>query len=575
MKFISRLFVILTLVSFTAIAEAQESVWVQVEAQPNLQAGQARARAYAGRFGNVRGFAMRSGWYAVVLGPYSESGAQNTLQRLQAQNLIPADSYITSGRNFVQQVWPVGASPRATPPATAPTADPSVATALQADDETPRQARASEAGLTRDEREILQSALKWEGLYDAAIDGAFGRGTRAAMSAWQQSAGYEPTGVLTTRQRAELLDAYNTVLEGIGLQTLRSEEAGIEISVPAALVEFDRFEPPFVHYSPKTEDPVRVLLISQIGTRGTLYSLYDVMQTLEIVPLEGERERSRNSFELSGQDEAISSYTYAALDGGMIKGFTLVWPAGDGRRMQRVAREMRASFAPFGDYALDETLGGDTGEQRIDLVSGLDIRQPDVSRSGFFVDSAGMVLTTTDVVAQCREITLERNQKAELVFANEVLGIAVLRPVSPLSPIAYANFRQGAIRIQSEVAVAGYPYEGVLNAPTLTYGRLADVRGLGGEDALLRLSLSAQPGDAGGPVFDASGGVIGMLLPKVASGERRLPEDVSFSANAAALEQALSANGLTAAPSGGGTQLAPEDLATLAADMTVLVSCWN
>ena len=36
---------------------------------------------------------------------------------------------------------------------------------------------------------------------------------------------------------------------------------------------------------------VRVLLISQSGDQGTLFGLYDIMQTLEIVPMEGPRDR--------------------------------------------------------------------------------------------------------------------------------------------------------------------------------------------------------------------------------------------------------------------------------------------
>jgi peptidoglycan hydrolase-like protein with peptidoglycan-binding domain len=79
-------------------------------------------------------------------------------------------------------------------------------------DETLAEARASEAALDRGEREMLQIALKWAGFYNSSIDGAFGRGTRASMSAWQDANGYTNTGVLTTLQRADLLAQYNAVL---------------------------------------------------------------------------------------------------------------------------------------------------------------------------------------------------------------------------------------------------------------------------------------------------------------------------------------------------------------------------
>ncbi len=99
-----------------------------------------------------------------------------------------------------------------------------------------------------------------------------------------------------------------------------------------------------------------------------------------------------------------------------------------------------------------------------------------------------------------------------------------------LAPQNVASFRSGLPRLQSEIAVSGYSFGGVLSAPTLTFGTLEDVRGLSGEENMKRLPLAAQPGDAGGPVLDAGGTVLGMLLPREES-SRQLPEEVSFAAN--------------------------------------------
>ena len=570
-------------VLFHQTAVAQETAWVQIEAHPSLQQGQTRARAYASAFEDVNGFALGSGWYAVAIGPFTEEGANQRLQELRRENLIPQDSYIADGSDFRQQFWPAGANTRTAEPIvieeqTAAAEDqPETTEAVisQLPDETRRQARRSEAALSREERQLLQTALKSEGFYNSAIDGAFGRGTRAAMEAYQTAMGYDPTGILTTLQRDRLITDYNSILEGLGLRYLSSREAGIEIEIPTALVEFSRFEPPFVHYDAKTDLGAKVLLISQTGTQATLFGLYDIMQTLEIVPPTGARERNNSNFELTGQNDQISSYTYAALNDGLIKGFTLVWPSGDERRMRRVISEMRSNFTPFGTEALDETLGEPGEDQRIDLLAGLEIRQPDMSRSGFFIDDAGTVITTAEVVGECREITLNRDHVAEVAFMDTNLGFAVLRPTEPLAPIAFASFRQGVARIQSEVAVAGFPFEGVLDAPTLTFGQLADIRGLKGEDTLQRLALAPQAGDAGGPVFDTAGAVMGMLLPRPSSSGQQLPQDVSFSANARSIGAALEANGIVASTAESNGQIAAEDLTSRAADITVLVSCWN
>ena len=567
--------------AISSAATAQETAWIQIEAQPSLKDGQQRARAYAGVFQNVKGFSIGSGWYAVALGPFTVNGANAHRRQLRRENLIPRDSFVVDGKNFGQQFWPIGASsqnqaPTPTPTETTPKPDVPVVTAPPApSDETPRQARKSERDLSKDERKVLQLALQWEGFYNAAIDGSFGKGTRRSMAEYQKSMGYKPTGILTTKQRDELVQSYNAILAGIGLAPVRNEQAGIEINLPTALVAFAKYEPPFVHYDAKNNSGVRVLLISQVGDQATLFGLYDIMQTLAIVPTQGERNRKKNSFVLTGQNDEINSYTYAALKGGMVKGFTLIWPVGDEKRHARVIKDMKASFKPFGNTALDENLGVATGEQSIDLVAGLEIPKPVVSRSGFYVDAGGRVLTTADVVQNCKKITLDDSHEATVAHVDEALGIALLKPSKNLSPLTYADFRNTAPRLKSEVAVAGYSYDGALGAATMTFGQLADVRGLNGEDNLRRLALSAQAGDAGGPVFDMSGRVLGMLLPKAANGGQRLPDGVSFAIGAEAMGKMLAENGVTISASQSSGALAAIDLTTIGTDMTVLVSCWD
>jgi uncharacterized protein involved in exopolysaccharide biosynthesis len=57
-------------------------------------------------------------------------------------------------------------------------------------------------------------------------------------------------------------------------------------------------------------------------------------------------------------------------------------------------------------------------------------------------------------------------------------------------------------------------------------------------------------------------------------GGRVLPEDVNFSADAAAITDWLGAAGVEIVQSDPSTALPPERLAMLAENLTVLVSCW-
>ena len=357
------------------------------------------------------------------------------------------------------------------------------------------------------------------------------------------------------------------------MRTVRDDASGIQIRLPLAAVAFDHYETPFVHFNATGAVPgARILLISQPGERNTLIGLYDIMQTLRIVPQDGPREIKGDSFTLEGRDERIVSHSEASVKNGEIKGFTLIWPVGDETRRKRLLAAMRASFRRL-PGVLDPATAVDD-EQRVDLVAGLEIRRPKLSRSGFFVDASGTVVTTLQAVEGCTRITIDDDYRATVVATDPELGVAILRPADPLAPISVAAFQELSPRLGSEVAVAGYSYGGILGAPTVTFGRLADLRGLSGESHLQRLALEALEGDAGGPVVDSSGAVIGMLLPRLQSA-RKLPQDVNFASDAEALRDFLVAQEIYPDAISGGTPLPPEALSERASDITALVSCWE
>ena len=582
--------VLFAISSAASIAQDARTIWLQIEAHPDAQTTAERAQSYADTLPNVGAFAIRGGWSAVVLGPYPDRTiAAEALRALRRDRLIPSDAFVEVSTGFGARIFPQGApdiaavgqpetvesavplipglgdEPETAETAPAPTPEPV--------EETVQEARSSERALTREERRLLQTALQWEGFYRSAIDGAFGRGTRAAMADWQASKGYEPTGVLTTRQRAEALAPYQAIRDSLGMQQVRDGIAGVEIEVPSNLVRFDRHAYPFAQFRSKDDSGVEILLISQEGNEATLAGLYDILQTLEIVPLSGERNRRSRGFEIIGEDNKIISYSFAELRGGLIKGFILVWPQGDTRRRELALDQMRASFNPVGDFALDPALGAPPEEERVDLLAGLEIRQPDAAVSGFFIDASGAVLTASPAIAQCQRITLGEDE-ADIVASDQGLGVSLLRPKEGLAPVGVAAFRPQSPRLRSEIAVAGYSYGGLLGAPTVTFGELSDLKGLDGNENLQRLALNALDGDTGGPVFDSGGGVVGLLLPPENAG-RQLPEGVRFAAGGYAIAEFLSANGVTPQAANGASDMAPEDLSRLAADITVLVNCWN
>ncbi|HEV8034958.1 serine protease [Yoonia sp.] len=558
-------------------AQAQGRYWVQIEARQTLTEATERARFYARSFDDVEGYYLGRGFYGIVLGPYSESLARAELSRLLSSGQIPSDSYLQNGRRFEQQFWPIGGT-QASTVSTAPDRAPELPALPQMDvtapEETLSQARASEAALPREAREELQLALRWAGFYNSAIDGAFGRGTRSAMAAWQTAYNQEPTGVLTARQRALLLLQYNAVIADLGMQLVRDDAAGIQMKLPTAAVTFAEYQPPFAQYDGRGDlSAARVLMISQTGDAGRLTGLYEVLQVVDIMPTEGPRSLQGNSFTIEGIGDGIHSYATASLQDGEIKGFVLVWPEGDDRRRARVLDLMTSSFTRL-DGTLDPNLVPASEDQSIDMIAGLSVRQPKLSRSGFYVSRDGLVLTTPEAVESCARITFDRDTEAEVVVSDPALGFALLRPLEALSPIEVAAFQPRTPRLKDPVAVAGYPYNGALNAPTLTFGTLEDIRDLTGDDRIARLSVATQPSNAGGPVLDQGGNVLGMLLPRNGDGGQALPADVQFALDAEMIAATLETLNITPVRNDAGPALSAHALTEKAANVTVLVSCW-
>lgn len=588
-------------------AAAQEPTWVQIEAQPSLAKAQERAQSYAGQRQNVNGFALGAGWYAITLGPYAPDDAARLLRELKSRGAIPADSYLTDSGLYRSRFWPLGAAqepgplrplPGAAPAESAPESAPILETetapaaeapasdtapdATAADappplrdaGESAEEARASEKALSRDEKRYLQTALKWAGFYDGAIDGLYGRGTRNSMGAWQAANRYPETGVLTTSQRAEIIQAYEAILEGMDLQLVQDDASGIRMKLPVGVVGFDRYEPPFVRYEPLGDLDAQALLISQQGGGEELAGLYEIMQTLEIVPPEGPRTLNRDGFVLEGMDGAVHSFTKVSLRDGQIKGYSLIWPAGDEQRRSRVLDEMDASFERV-DGVLDPNIVPPSEDQAADLVSGLAVRKPRLARTGIFIDDAGSVLTVADAVTQCSGVEIDGGIAASVAHVDSALNLAVLTPDEPLSPRAHAAFSDGVPRLQAKVALAGFPYGGVLTTAAMTFGTLADLRGLAGEEQFDRLDLEATASEAGGPVFDNTGRVIGMLVPTPTPDGKQLPADVAYTLDSAAILDALGTAGIGAQTSADQAYVTDELLTEAAAKLTVLVKCWE
>lgn len=572
----------------------EEQAWIQIESYPSEATARARAEAYAAEFPDVTVFKGRS-WHAIVLGPYSPEAAAGRLAELRRSGQVPGDAFVTDGGGFtgVLEDLAVAEAVEREPIATeAPVSETVQTAAVEAEtmapesiepaplviepDETLREARASEAELSRDERMTLQEALTWYGFYASGIDGAFGQGTRASMSAWQEANGFEPTGVLTTRQRATLVTNHAADLAEFGFESVTEAEAGIEITLPLSLVAFDHYEPPFVHFAEKDGSGLRVLLISEPGGPEALAGLYDILQTLEAVPETGERSLGDTSFTIQAASSKLESLAFAETRDGMVKGYLAVWNPADAARMERILPVLQSSFRAVGGKALDPGLVPMEEAALSGMLSGLELRKPARVASGVFVDEIGHVATALANVAGCAKVTIGAETVAEVAAEDTASGLALLTPKAALAPRAVARLATASPRSGAEISVAGFSYGERLPAAVLTFGTFEAAEGIMGEPGQARLLAPVMAGDMGGPVLDSAGGVLGVLIPVPADAGRQLPEGMALAADAASLGALVQGAGLvmTAGPAASGTPATPDALNAAALGMTVQVSCW-
>jgi len=97
-------------------------------------------------------------------------------------------------------------------------------------------ARAAFQALPEADRKAIQDALVWTGDYSGISDGTFGRGTLAAIKAYQLKNKSKNDGILTTPTKTALLAEGAKARQAIGFTPLDDQKTGIRMGVPLKLL---------------------------------------------------------------------------------------------------------------------------------------------------------------------------------------------------------------------------------------------------------------------------------------------------------------------------------------------------
>ena len=217
--------------------------------------------------------------------------------------------------------------------------------------------------------------------------------------------------------------------------------------------------------------------------------------------------------------------------------------------------------------------------------------------SGFFVSKMGHVITNAHVVQNCKKVTIGDNANkqvpAELINTDRSNDLALLK-LSTLEmasaesksliqklgivvvPLASKGLlRSEDVRLGEKVLVAGYPFGDTFsNTIKVTTGVVSATRGAGDDSGQFQLDAAVQPGNSGGPIYDSSGNIVGVVtsqLNKRTFGS--LVENVNFGVKASTVRQFLVSSGLSSKKSERTEEKSTEQLAEIAQNQALMVMC--
>ncbi|MAS41666.1 MAG: hypothetical protein CML43_00680 [Rhodobacteraceae bacterium] len=546
---------------FTARSQAAE--WVQIASEPDIHSATARAMAFASVHSDVRVYATTSGWYAIVLGPSGTSDPDAALARFKSGGTVPGDSFVTDGRTYLRAVWSSGSAPT----------DAALVDAVK-----------RESTWSERTRMGVQNALIWSGDYRGKIDGDFGRLTREAIMGFQRRLGEPPSGYLTDPQIAELEARRLAAHQRAGYRVVDDYETGIRVGIAENLFQRGSQDGVLVPYESR-DDQAFMMLLSMQGGPASLASLYDT--TLEIAgDIAGQEEVYKplrdDWFVVSKSGFAESLYAYVRLEHGAAKGFVLQWNNDASLTYGPIATAM------FNDF---ETIPGVVLDPNAPAVASASVSprrspQPQTSTespvaastgTGFFVTRQGHVLTNRHVVESCNLITVA-DAPATLVAWDDDLDLALLQTRDGSSPHRTARFAPRPARLNADVTALGYPLHGLLGGLNVTRGVVSSLSGVRGDRNVIQISAEVQPGNSGGPLLDAQGAVVGVVVAKldalvVAQVSGDLPQNVNFAIRGELAKAFLSRNMVDFDIEMSADPRSPSDLAEAASTFTALIEC--
>ncbi len=202
--------------------------------------------------------------------------------------------------------------------------------------------------------------------------------------------------------------------------------------------------------------------------------------------------------------------------------------------------------------------------------------------TGFYVARDGSLITNNHVVAECSTMRISDGRDGipvKVVAVDPQRDLALLQASKPVDTVAL--FRADKSKLGENVVVVGFPLSGLLSSqPIVTSGIISALAGMRDNQHELQISAPIQPGNSGGPLFDSTGRIAGVVVAtldtvRLARAIGVVPENVNFAIKGDEARQFLSAHGVAVATADTSKELSTAAIAEQAVKMTVRLECWK
>lgn len=141
--------------------------------------------------------------------------------------------------------------------------------------------------------------------------------------------------------------------------------------------------------------------------------------------------------------------------------------------------------------------------------------------TGFLIDANGYLVTNAHVLKGSGAVVADykgNEYNATILHIDHQKDLAILRiddsTFQPMNAIPYSIKRSG-VDLGEELYTLGFPRDSIV----YNMGYLSAKSGYNGDTATYQLSLTANPGNSGGPVFNKNGEIIGVLSTRQVQAE--------------------------------------------------------